>query len=259
MFTAIVLAGDRTAADPHAGQLPGRKALLPLAGKPMAAYVLGALAAASEVASVTVAANRVKEIEAGLKQAGVPLTRVRFAEGADSPVTSVLEVAKRERLPFPVLVVTADNPLLSGEVIDAFCEKALALKADAAVGVGEKSRLAKLFPNAARTWIPLRGDSYHGCNLFALMTPKALTAVRFWRRVEGRRKSALWLAARLGFGLFLGVLFRAVTLEGAFRAFSKSLGVSVKPVSPSDIRIAIDVDKPADAALVERILLEGTR
>ncbi|HXV74089.1 MAG TPA: nucleotidyltransferase family protein [Sphingomonadales bacterium] len=259
MFTAIVLAGDRAAADPHACLLPGRKALLPLAGKPMLAHVLGALAEANGVAAVFIAANRVKEIEAGLQAAGVPLGRVHFSEGAASPVQSVLEVAKRERIPFPLLVLTADSPLLTAPEIDAFCLKALAAKADAAVAVGEKSRLAKIFPNAARTWIPLRGDAYHGCNLFALLTPKAMTAVRFWRSVEGRRKSALRLAAKLGFKLFLGVLFRAVSLEGAFRVFSQSLKVKVVPVSPGDIRIAIDVDKPADAALAEQILLEAAR
>jgi molybdopterin-guanine dinucleotide biosynthesis protein A len=259
VFTAIVLAGDRTGADPHAGLLPGRKALLPVAGKPMAAHVLEALGEAEQVASVVIAANRVKEVEAGLKRANVPLGRLRFSEGADSPVQTVLDVVKRERLVFPVLVATADNPLLTAGEIDAFCAKARALKADAAVAVGEKSRLSKLFPNAVRTWIPLKGESYHGCNLFALLNPDALVAVRFWLEVEGRRKSALWLAARLGLRLFLGVLFRAATLEGAFQAFSKSLGVSVKPVAPEDIRITMDVDKPADAVLVEQILLEAAR
>lgn len=259
MFTAIVLAGDRGADDAEAGLLPGRKALLPLAGKPMLAHVLKALGAAGEVASVWVAANGVAEIEAGLKRANVPLGRLKFVEGADSPVQSVLEAAKRHRLPFPILVVTADNPLLTGAEIDAFCAEAAATGADAAVAIGEKSRLAKIFPNARRTWFPLKGDSYRGCNVFALLTPRAMNAVRFWRSVEGRRKRAVGLAARLGVRLFLGVVFRAITIEGAFRAASKTLGARVAPVPVSDIRIAIDVDKPADAALVEGILREGAR
>lgn len=259
VFTAIILAGDRTAEDPHAHLLPGRKALLPMAGQPMISYVLSAIEQSQQVTSAIVVANRVQEISMALQRSGTLIEGLRFVEGAASPVASVQKLLAQESVAFPLLIVTADSPLLTSEEIDLFCVRVQELKPDAAVAVGEKSRLIKLFPDAQRTWIPLRGESYHGCNLFALCTPHSIRALNFWRGVELKRKSALKLAMMLGFKMFVGVLLRTASLAEAFRTFSQSLNLHIVPLSPQDIRIAIDVDKPADAKLAEKILRESRR
>lgn len=259
VFTAVILAGDRTAEDPHARLLPGRKALLPLADQPMISYVLSAIKKSKQVKGAVVVANRVQEISAAPQLSGTAIEGLRFVEGASSPVASIQKMLAQKSVAFPLLIVTADSPLLTSEEIDSFCTRVQELKPDAAVAVGEKSRLVKLFPDAQRTWIPLRGESYHGCNLFALCTPSSVRAVNFWRGVELKRKSALQLALMLGFKMFMGMLLRTASLADAFHMFSKSLDLHIVALSPQDIRIAIDVDKPADAELAEKILLERRR
>ncbi len=70
------------------------------------------------------------------------------------------------------------------------------------------------YPHSRRTFIPLRGESFSGANLFGFLTPEAAVAAEFWGRAEAFRKRP-WRLARifgpaslalflLGRGAFLG-------------------------------------------------------
>lgn len=256
-FTAIVLAGDRTGKDPARGLFGGRKALLRLAGRPMVGYVLAALSAARAVGDIFVVANRAQKIEQGLKAAGEKTRRARFIEGTDSPVKSVIRAIEQLKLKYPVLVVTGDNPLLTTREAESFCRKALAARGfDVAVAVAEKSRLMREMPEARRTFVPLKGDAWGGCNMFALLNESALNAARFWIEVERNRKKTVHMVAALGLPVLFGSLTRTLSLEEGFRKVSARLGARILPLPVDDIRVAMDVDKPADAAAVEAALEE---
>lgn len=223
----------------------------------MVGYVLGALTGARAVDDIYVVANRAQEIEQGLKAAGEKAPRVRFIEGSDSPVRGVIRTIEQLKLKYPALVVTGDNPLLTRGEIEGFCRKALAAKGfDMAVAVAGKSRVLEKMPNAKRTFVPLKGDAWGGCNMFALLSENALAAVRFWIGVERNRKKTLQMVAALGLPVLLGVITRTLTLEEAFRKASAKLGAAILPLPVDDVRVAMDVDKPADASLVEALLKE---
>ena len=256
-FTALILAGDRAADDPLAGAFAGRKALLDMNGRPMIDYVLDAVEGAETVGDVYVIANQVKDIEQGLIKAGRNVKRTRFLEGGASPVNSVLKTIKTLKPAFPVLVLTADNPLLNADVINDFCRKAERTDgADIAVALAQMSRLKSEFPAARRTFIKLKGEGYSGCNLFALMTPTALNAARFWLKVESDRKKSFSMIASFGFGTLLRVVTRTITLDEALIKASRALGAVVRAVMVDEVRVAIDVDKPEQAEQVRKILKE---
>ena len=255
MFTALVLAGDRGAGE--AENFGGRKALLQLAGKPMICHVLAAVKGAAGTGDIYIIANDVQDIEQGLVRASEDVRRIRFLEGENTPVKSIIKILKTLKPTYPVLVCTADNPLLSAATIDDFCNAAEKMRdADIAVALAEKSKLEAIFPNASRSFVNLKGDGYKGCNLFAVFGPGALPAMRFWLEVERDRKKAWKLVSAFGLGMLLRVLFRRITLDEALSRASTVMGARVKPVLVEDVKIAIDVDRKAHLDIVAPLLGE---
>jgi hypothetical protein len=81
-----------------------------------------------------------------------------------------------------------------------------------------------------------------------------MAAVRFWRRVEADRKKPWRIARAFGLGSLLAYGLGLLTLEAAMRRVSRVLGCEARAVALPFAEAAIDVDKPADLALVETIL-----
>lgn len=167
---------------------------------------------------------------------------------------SVLAAISDPAISLPVLVTTADNVMLTPAIVEEFIDAAGA--SDVSVGMVERTRLeAAVGPNR-RTWLTFRDGAFTGANLFALTAPDAANALRFWETVESDRKSVLRLAAHFGPALMLRLLARRLTVHGALAAAGTKLGASAAPVLLSDGRMGVDVDKPEDHALAERLLVE---
>jgi molybdopterin-guanine dinucleotide biosynthesis protein A len=268
MFHTILLAGDRSG-DALARISPrGRKALLPLNGRAMILYVLDVLLAARSIDQITIVANTVSdlgdqpEILALLASHGAA-GRVSFQEGADSPAASVLKIASERGTDIATLVTTADNPLLSLEMLEAFCDEVQRDAAlEAAVGLARETDIRRAFPNAKRTFIRLGGEGYSGCNLFALGPGVAAKAAAAWREVEGRRKKPWQFILHFGFFTLLRALLGFLDLEKAFAAVSRTLGLRAKPIVLNDPVAAMDVDRQEHIAIAEQVLSnrgEGAR
>ena len=250
---ALVLAASRPQ-DPvarHAGQ--SHKALVRVAGVTMLIRVLRTLQQSHSVGKIAVC------LEAGAPVAGAePELDALIAHGAvtlidavASPSRSVLRAL--DRLPLPLLVTTADHPLLSAAMVDRFCD-AVPADADAAVAVVSASLLQRSYPGAIRTYYRFAGEGYSGCNLFLLQSPKALRVVQFWARLEQHRKRPWRLIAEVGPAALLRFLLGRLDLDGAMRHLSGRAGASVRAVELPFAEAAIDVDKPADLELAETIL-----
>jgi hypothetical protein len=153
-----------------------------------------------------------------------------------------------------VLVTTADNVMLTPETVAEFLAGAGA--SDVSVALVERHRLESAVGPNRRTWLTFRGGAYTGANLFALTGPAAAHALTFWETVEQDRKSVLRLAARFGPVLMARMLLRRMTVTEALAAAGAKLGASAAPVLLSDGRMGVDVDKPEDHALAERLLAE---
>ena len=251
---ALVLAGARRAeADPvaRAARVP-HKALAPVAGRPMIAHVLEALgnSAAFEAIHIVLddaALLRGPELETLLRE--LP---VEFATSRDSVSDSVAGVFLRTGP--PLFVTTADHPLLTAEILREFLDRAERAGGDVAVGLVEAGAFARLHEPGRRTWLRFGRRRFTGANLFLLRTTRAQRALDFWRRVERERKRPWRLAAAFGPRLLLGYLLHRWALEEAFVRASARIGVDLRPVVLPRAEAAIDVDRPEDLALAERIL-----
>ena len=157
-----------------------------------------------------------------------------------------------ENLREPVLITTADHPLLDAEIIDAFV--AGAEGHDIAVGVVERKVFEAHYPRNRRTWLRFRGGAYSGANLFWIGSARAMPVLDVWQGVEQQRKRGRALIAAFGLVLLLGTGLRLLTLQGALMRIGKRFGVSVAAVELPQPEACIDVDAPADRDLVETIL-----
>ncbi|MFQ5535202.1 MAG: NTP transferase domain-containing protein [Sphingomonadales bacterium] len=254
-FTAIVLAGSRRADDPVAVAAGvAHKALARVDGMTMLGRVLGALRHCEHIAKITVVAEDPNDLGAvenldDLARENVLAT----VEAAQTPSRSVLRAMRHGDARAPFLVVTADHALLTREMLDHFCAGA-AGAGDVAVGLAARTVLEAAYPKASRTYLSFSDDDYSGCNLFAMLTPDAIEAAEFWKRVESQRKKPWKLVRVFGIGNLFRYLFRRLDLERAMKQASGVIGLRVHAVRMPMAEAAIDVDKPEDLVLAEDIL-----
>lgn len=252
-YTCILLAGDRPG-DPLAEIAPRkRKALLPLRGRPMVLYVLETLRASPIVGEIMVVANNVAALETNADVTAFAHARpLRFLEGAGGPAAGVLKAC--ETLSGPVLVTTADNPLLSPATLADFCARAAADRADVVVGLAREKDIRKAFPNPRRTFLKLRGGAVSGCNLFAGSAEALARSARGWVDVESKRKRPLAFVAHFGLPTLLRALTGMLSLQNALDAVSHTLGARAGAIMLDDPAAAMDVDRLEHVALAESLL-----
>lgn len=262
IFSVILLAGDRISDELAKSSPRDRKALLTVGGQPMILHILNTLVSTTRVGSITIVGNRVQEIEnyplvgEWCSSRGHP-DRINFVEGEKSPATSVVAILKALSLPFPVLVTTADSPLLTIETLDAFCDQALSLDgADVAVGLANEQDIRVAFPSSRRTFIRLGGQGYSGCNLFALMSGESSRAAEIWCDVERKRKRPWQLVSYFGMTTLFKALLGRLDLDSAFSAVSRFMKLNVKAVVLRDPEAAMDVDRLEHIAIVDDVLLK---
>lgn len=258
MWTALLLAGQRPGIDALAaayGQT--RKALVRIDGQPMLSRVAHTLLASPGIGRVVVLAQEWQALVADPDCAWLADDpRVAFLASGGGIATSVAAVGGSEAAPWPLLVTTADHPLLTPAMIAAFI--AGAGDADVAVGVVGAHVLLAAHPDNRRTWLKFRGGAWSGANLFALKGPQVMPALQLWARVEQNRKSGWRLIGQLGPLLLVGAALRLLTLDRAVARFGTKLGLKAKAVALPFAEAAIDVDKPSDHALAEAILAART-
>lgn len=251
-WTAIVLAGERPDGDPLANELGvPAKALIEIGGKTMLSRVVAALLDSSQIKRVLVLAQKIDRI-AELEPSDVLSDpRVELARSGNGIATSIEAVIGTRQAPWPVLVTTADNALLTSERVDEFLDQVGS--ADVAVGLGQRSIVEQEFPETKRTWLKFSDGHFSGANLFALKTEHCLPALRHWQAVEQDRKKGLKLVASFGPILLARVLTRTIGLMDGLAKAGQKMGFSAKAVI-LDAESPIDVDKIEDIELVERII-----
>lgn len=251
-WTAIVLAGERPEGDPLAKELGvPAKALIRVGGKTMLARVVTSLLGSQAIKRVLVIAQQIDLLAASEPSDVLSDPRVELAQSGNGIATSIEAVIGTDKAPWPVLVTTADNALLTPERVDAFLSQVG--ECDVAVGLGERSIVERDYPQTRRTWLKFSDGHFSGANLFALRTSRCLPAVQHWQAVEQDRKKGIKLIASFGPALLFRVLTRAIGLSDGLARVGHRMGLEAKAII-LDSEAPIDVDKKEDIELVELIL-----
>ena len=252
-ITALILAGRREGqVDPLAAAAGlADKCLIPIGGQPMILHVVDALAAVPQIGTILVSINDPATLDGlaplrALQDSGKLVITTARANLVDSVVAAV------EAAPFPVLVTTADNALLTPAAVAQFI--AAAGQADVAVAFARRHSVLAAHPEGQRRFYKFRGGGYSNCNLFWLGSDKALKATESFRyggQFAKRKKDAVRALGLTTLFLYLSGL---MTIEGMFRHFSRRFGVRLKPLVMADGRLAIDVDNERTHRVAEEIL-----
>lgn len=255
-FTALVLAGDRGSTDPLLAHSHACcKAMIEIDGVPMVLRVLSALAEANCIHARLLSGPKQEQllIEPTVRDL-IESGSIDWCEPRSTPSTSASHAMTQIDSNTPVLITTADHPLLSARIIDHFCEDSLASDADVTVGLAPHRLVHEAFPGMKKTVMRFSDAYYCGCNLFACLTPRARKIADYWRQVESDRKNPLKMMRLLGWGAVINYLLGRLTLDAALEQLSRKFDLRIRAVFLPYAEAAVDVDSVRDHYIVQEKL-----
>ena len=245
-WRCVILAAGRGADDPMAKAFSVQyKCTIAIAGKPMLQWVVEALQGTAIVAPYVVVIDDAKALSPA------PYLDIISAENS-APASAIAAVNHTNH--FPVLITTGDHPLLTPAMINHMLRHAEFSEADVLVGLATKETISAAYPETRRTYFNLGGTRVSGCNLFAVRSRAGLKLLGRWKDLERNRKKPWKLVGAFGVMPILWFAFGMLTPKRGFEHISRKLGIIVEPVFMPFAEAAIDVDKPSDHALAEKVL-----
>lgn len=247
-LSALILAGTRPGVPDPMAQACGvsHKALIPIGGIPMVLRVIHALQATPGIGRIAVCIDN-PDVLTGLVPSDIDI--LPAAPGGPSASVQI----GLTQLGTPLLVTTADSALLRPAWITEFLDHA-SPEADVSVAVAPQDVVLRDVPGTRRTFIHLSDITFSGCNLFLFRTPASLQIAELWQHVEKNRKHPLRIAMLLGPGILFRALFKKLTRAALCDRVGTLSGTTAELVPLSDGRAAVDVDKPADLELTEKLI-----
>ena len=249
-LAAVVLAGQSiNQEDPLIEYAQGGpKALIPIAGRSMVAYVLEALAQSRAIDQI-VMVGVLPEI------ALPPRPPVDLVPCQGELIPNVVRGIERALELAPglegVLITGSDLPLLTPAIVDQFIASCLETDHDAYYGVVERSVMEARFPTSRRTYVRLADGEFAGGDLLLLRQGAARLNRALWDRLAGARKNPLrqiWMLG--GPGPVLKLLTRRMSVAEAEARASAAFDVRARVIVCPHPELGMDVDKPCQLEIV---------
>jgi len=256
-LAAVIAAGcDPNEADPlHEYTQGGPKALIPIAGKPMIAYVADSLAGSQYVQDVFVV--------------GLPSTRgpdyippSNYVPGAGSIVDNYRAGMRYAQEKCPdldaVLLCGSDIPTITSQIVDSFITQCLQTNHDLYYSIVERSVMETRFPGSGRSYIVLRDGAFAGGDMLLARPGLVLNNNDLWQQLASARKNAFKQASLLGLWTLFRLITRRLSLEEIEHRVCQVLRINGKAVPFDYAEIGMDVDKPDQLAIVRSDIEERT-
>ena len=245
MVAAVVLAGSRPGHDPVASsENVCCKALVDVCGATALSRVIDALNAAG-IERIVVMCDPGPVSQAAATQGAETMAA---GTGPSASVTQALNL-----LGAPLLVATADHPLLRPEWIRQFLSDA-PLDADVVTMMASRDKVEAAIPGSRRTWLKFSDGHWSGCNLFLLRTEQARRALLVWRQVEKDRKRPWRIARRIGPITLARYVCGMLSSDEAFARLGRMMGIKARVATATNGLAALDVDTVADLQMVRGIM-----
>ena len=256
--TLLILAGKRDGKlDPMAAEAGvSHKCRVPICGKALLQWVLEAAIPAFPETKVLISIHDPAVIAdlpgvIELEKSG----RLMICQAQSGIVESVeyTTALAGERV-WPLMITTADNVLVTAELMRDVHAEAVAGEGDAVVVLSTREAIQAAHPEGQRRFYEFSDAAISNCNLFWLRNARALKAAEAFRqggqfiKTKGRIAKA--------FGIINLIRFRLGwwSLDAGFKAISRALKTRVVPYMAEDGAYAVDVDNPRTYAIAEILL-----
>lgn len=253
-YTALILAASRGNLDPLA--LAGgvsHKCFIDIAGRPMLERVVEAVMASGRIGRTIVGIEEGSIAEARAILAALPgAERIEYVASRETIGASVAAVAGEDML--PLVITTGDNALHTPEMVRYFCDSLDGLGEDGALGLTPAQIVLAAYPEGNRAFHRFRDGAFSSCNLYALLTPRALAAPRVFNSGGQFGKKPKRLIGAFGLWAFLLYKSRLFSLRTVLNALSRAIGLTTAPVLMPFAEGPIDVDRMQDWQLANRIV-----
>jgi hypothetical protein len=253
-YTGLVLAASRGHLDPLA--LAGgvsHKCFIDIAGEPMLRRVVRGVIDSGRIGRTIVAIEPDSIEEAKAILAPLPgAAGIEYVASRETIGASVSAVAGPDML--PLVITTGDNALHTAEMVRFFCDSLDGLDADGALGLAPALLILDKYPEGNRAFHRFRDGAFSSCNIYALLTPRALAGPRIFNSGGQFGKKPRRLIGAFGLFAFLLYKSRLFTLRTVLKALSRTVGLRAAPILMPFAEGPIDVDRVQDWELANRIV-----
>lgn len=255
-FHAVVMAAQRPGIVNELAVEAGvsHKCLIEMVGKKLVEHVLDNLDAAPQIKFITVVIDDVSVLEAvpafkRLEQAG----KARAVEAEQDLYSSYMAAVKGDDM-FPTIVTTADNVLLSPDMVAHFCREIETSGCSVAVGITPKEVLIAKYPDGQRRFHQFADGEYSNCNLYAVTERSAIDAAKAFRTGGQFAKSLYRVLKAFGVWNAIAYRFSLYSLDKAMARMSKRFNTKTIAVRMPFPEAPIDVDNNRSKKLATEIL-----
>jgi hypothetical protein len=223
--------------------------------------VVRAVAESGRIDRIIVAIEEEATEEARQILAPVPgADEILYVASEDNIATSVTAAASAHPDSVPLVITTGDNALHTAEMVRFFCDALAPIAArgaDGAIGLTPARYILDKYPEGNRAFHRFRDGQFSSCNIYALLTPKAIERGPAIFRSGGQfGKKPKRLIGAFGLLAFLVYKSRLVTLPLFLRLVGRAVGIRTAPVLMPFAEGPIDVDRMQDWELANRIVRE---
>jgi GTP:adenosylcobinamide-phosphate guanylyltransferase len=215
------------------------KALLDIAGKPMAQWVLDALGDSKNVGNIVIVGL---DNKSGLKSK----KSMEFIPNQGGMLSNIFAAAQIIKKINPaaqkVLIASSDIPTITSEMVDWVINQ-IQDDDDLLYGIVEKSDMETRFPNSNRTFTKLKGIHLCGADLNVSSLKTLLAEDSIWQDIATARKNPLKQASLIGFDTLIAMLFRLEDIHQLAKRASRNLGINGRAMLCPYPELAMDVDK----------------
>ena len=228
------------------------KALLPIAGKPMAQWVLDAVAATDRIENVVIIGLTPEHgLHCGTKPVYYMRSTGSIFDNARAGCARVLELNPESTR---TLWVSADLPLLTPAMFNWFIDRTMESEHELYYQIIEQSVMESRFPACKRTYTRLKRKTVCGGDVSAINPNVASGTHPAFGKISAARKSVAKQAALVGLWPLLLLLTRQLTTDRAATIVRKRLGLHGVFIDTPHPEMGMDVDKPEQYEIARREL-----
>ena len=242
---AIVLAGGSGEAIDASYPIKG---LVPVAGRPLVAWVVDALRKAASIRQISVVIPR----EDDLGDWTALVDHIVVHDGSFSEnIGAGLGALPKDLM---VLGITGDIPALTPEAVDDLVAQTLARKVAVSYPLISETDILEQFPGSVRTFFHLKSGRYTGGNAMVADPRLYVRLHDLTQEMFDTRKSAFKMLELIGLPFAFKLLLGRLDPSDVEKKLEHLMDTSCAAIYTHHACIGADVDKPADVAPVERVI-----